>query len=124
MSVVLSKDESETIIVGANERYVIDQDPAKNIELSIEPIQPERLSNELYAKLSIPAGTKTLEIDKIVAITPEIVIWPIPLNVLMDIQERTNGDIRVEDIAEYNKKSEPGESFFIRIDGYILITDA
>jgi len=123
MSVIVSKDESETIIIGANERYIINQDPDKNIELSIGPMKPERLSNELKAKLSIPVGTKTLERDKIVAITSEIMLWPIPLNVLMDIQERTNGDIRVEDLAEYNKETKPRENFFIRIDGYILVTD-
>jgi hypothetical protein len=122
MSVIVSKDESRTIIVGANERYVINQDSDKNIELSIGTMRPERLSNELQAKLSIPTGTKTQEKDKIVATTPEIMIWPIPLNVLMDIQERTNGDIRIEDVADYNKKTKPGEEFFIRIDGYILFT--
>lgn len=53
---------------------------------------------------------------------PEIAIWPIPLKVLEDIQERTNGDIRIEDISEY-KGAESGKEFFIRIKGYILITD-
>lgn len=41
---------------------------------------------------------------------------------MVDIQERTNGDIRVEDVSEYNKKVEHGEEFFIRIKGYIIIT--
>ena len=54
--------------------------------------------------------------------TPEIAIWPIPLKVLEDIQERTNGDIKIEDISGYYKGIEPGKEFFIRIKGYILIT--
>lgn len=122
MSVVISKDESRTIIVTVDERYVINQSPDKGIELSIGSIRPERLSNELEARLSIPIGTKTQERDAIIEDTPEIAIWPIPLKVLEDIQERTNGDIRVEDISEYNKDVEPGKEFFIRIKGYILIT--
>lgn len=38
-----------------------------SLELSIGPMQPERLSNELGVKLSIPVGAKTLERDKIIA---------------------------------------------------------
>ena len=124
MSVIISKDEHRTIIAAAGERYVINQYPDKGIELSIGPAKPtERLSNEPEIRLSIPARTKTLERDAIVESAPEVTIWPIPLKVLEDIQERTNGDIKIEDISEYNKKIEPGKEFFIRIKGYILITE-
>jgi len=123
MSVIISKDEHRTIIAAADEKYVINQSPDKAIELSIGHAKPtERLSNEPEIRLSIPVGTKTLERDAIIENIPEIVIWPIPLKVLEDIQERTNGDIKIEDISEYSKGIEPGKEFFIRIKGYTLIT--
>lgn len=123
MSAVILKDETRTIIAAADDkRYTITQYPAKGIELSIGTIKSERLSNELEIRLSIPIGTKTQEREAIIEDTPEIVIWPIPLKVLEDIQERTNGDIKIEDLSEYDKKSEPGKEFFIRIKGYFLIT--
>lgn len=123
MSVIVSKDESRTIIVTTDKRYVITQSPDKEIKLSVEHMYPtDRLSYELGIILTIPAGIKTLTIDTSAENTPEIFIWPIPLKVMVDIQERTNGDIRVEDVSEYNKKVEHGEEFFIRIKGYILIT--
>lgn len=122
MSVIITKDESRTIIVGGYEKYVINYSPDKGIELSIGPERPTRLSNEPYIRLSIPTGTKTLERDLSTENIPEIVIWPIPLNVLVDIQERTNGDIRIEDISEYSREMEPGKEFFIRIKGYVLMT--
>ena len=91
MSVIISKDEHKTIIAAVDERYVINQSPDKGIELSIGPAKPtERLSNEPEIRLSIPAGTKTLERDAIIESAPEVTIWPIPLKVLGDIQERTN----------------------------------
>lgn len=122
MSVVILKDEHRTIIVGAYEKYVINQSPDKGIELSIGPERPiDRLSHEPYIRLSIPTGTKTLE-KMVTENIPEIAIWPIPLKVLLDIQERTNGDIIVEDISDYSKEKEPGKEFFIRIKGYILMT--
>jgi len=122
MSVIVSKDEDRTIILGAYEKYVIKQSPNKEIQLSIAPERPTRLSNEPKIILSIPIGTKTLEGEMITENMPEVVIWPIPLNVLIDIQERTNGDIRIEDISEYSEKKEPGKEFFIRIKGYVLMT--
>ena len=122
MSVVVSKDEDRTIILGAYVKYVIKQSSDKGIELSIWPEMPTRLSNEPKIILSIPVGTKTLEREMNTENIPEIVIWPIPLNVLIDIQERTNGDIRIEDVSEYSEKKEPGKEFFIRIKGYILMT--
>ena len=124
MSVIILKDEHKTMIVTVDKRYVINQYPDKGIELSIEIIKPtERFPNELEVRLSIPIGTKTLERDAITESAPEVTMWPIPLKVLEDIQERTNGDIKIEDISEYNKKIEPGKEFFIRIKGYILITE-
>jgi hypothetical protein len=122
MSVIVSKDEDRTIILGAYEKYVIKQSPNKEIQLSIAPESPTRLSNEPKIILSIPVGTKTLEGEMITENIPEVVIWPIPLNVLIDIQERTNGDIRIEGISEYSEKKEPGKEFFIRIKGYVLMT--
>jgi hypothetical protein len=123
MSVVLHKDESRTLIIGAYEKYDINQSPDKGITLYIGPERPERLSNEPKISLSIPAGSKTLDVEKNKEKNiPEIVIWPVPLNVLIDIQERTNGNIRVEDVAEYSKETKPGEEFFIRIKGYVLMT--
>ena len=123
MSVVISKDKDRTIIIGAYEKYVINQSD-KGIELSIGPERPtDRLSKEPYIRLSIPSGTKTLE-KAIIKNIPEIAIWPIPLKVLEDIQERTNGDIRIEDVSEYSKETEPGKEFFIRIKGYILMTSS
>lgn len=122
MSVVILKDEYRTIIVTVDKRYVINQFPDKGIELSIETIKPEKFSNELEVRLSIPIGTKTLEKDAVKEITPEVTMWPIPLKVLEDIQERTNGDIKVEDVSEHVKDVEPGKELFIRIKGYILIT--
>lgn len=122
MSVIISKDEHRTIIVGAYEKYVINQSSNKGIELSIGPERRTRLSNEPQIRLSIPTGTKTLEGDLTTEKIPEIAIWPIPLKVLEDIQERTNGGIKIEDISEYSKEIEPGEEFFIRIKGYILMT--
>lgn len=122
MSVVILKDEHRTIIVTVDKRYVINQYPDKGIELSIETIKPERFSNELEVRLSIPIGTKTLERDAITENAPEVTMWPIPLKVLEDIQERTNGDIKVEDVSEHVKDVEPGKELFIRIKGYILIT--
>lgn len=121
MSVVIHKDESRTLIIGAYEKYDINQSSDKGIQLYIGPQRPERLSYEPKIILSIPLGTKTLE-GGMHTDAPEISIWPIPLKVLEDIQERTNGDIRVEDIAEYSEKKEPGKEFFIRIKGYILMT--
>lgn len=121
MSIIIHKDESRTVIAGAYEKYDINQSSDKVIKVYIGPETPERLSNEPKIILSIPPGTKTIK-GSITEDIPEIVIWPIPLNVLYDIQERTNGDIRVEDIAEYDKEKEPGEEFFIRIKGYILMT--
>lgn len=115
MSVIVHKDESRTVIAGAYEKYDINQSSDKR------PERPTRLSNEPKIILSIPPGTKTLEGGTPADIT-EISIWPIPLKVLEDIQDRTNGDIRVEDIAEYSEKKEPGKEFFIRIKGYILLT--
>ena len=122
MSVIILKDEYRTIIVTVDKRYVINQFPDKGIELSIETIKPEKFSNELEVRLSIPIGTKTLEKDVVKEITPEVTMWPIPLKVLEDIQERTNGDIKVEDVSEHVKDVEPGKELFIRIKGYILIT--
>lgn len=61
MSVVVSKDENRTIIVSANEKYVINQSHEKGIVLSIGPRSPiERLSKEPSIELSTPAGTKTI----------------------------------------------------------------
>lgn len=122
MSVIITKDEHRTIIVGGYEKYVINYLPDKGIELSIGPERPTRLSKEPYISLSIPIGTKTIERDISTENIPEIAIWPIPLNVLVDIQERTNGDIMIEDISEYSKEIEPGKEFFIRIKGYVLMT--
>ena len=122
MSVVVLKDKDRTIILGAYEKYVVKQSPDQGIELSIAPERPERLSNEPKIILSIPVGTKTLERDTITGNIPEIVIWPIPLKVLEDIRERTNGNIIVEDVSEYSKETEPGKEFFVRIKGYILMT--
>jgi hypothetical protein len=121
MSVVIHKDESRTLIIGTYEKYDINQSPDKEIQLYIGPQRPKRLSYEPKIVLSIPPRTKTLE-GGTTAGTPEISIWPIPLKVLEDIQERTNGDVRVEDIAEYSEKKEHGKEFFIRIKGYILMT--
>lgn len=122
MSVIISKDEQRTIIATMDEKYVINQVPDKGIELSIGSMGPaERFSYRPEIRLSIPIGTKTLEKDTTIGNIPEITIWPIPLNVLTDIQERTNGDIKVEDISDYVKETEPGKEFFIRIKGYILI---
>jgi hypothetical protein len=121
MSVIVSKDKDMTIILGAYEKYVIKQYPEKGIELSIAPERPTRLSNEPKILLSIPVGTKTIE-GELIKENPEIVIWPIPLKVLEDIQERTNDDIIVEDVSEYSKEIKPGEEFFIRIKGYVLMT--
>lgn len=101
---------------------MIKQFPEKGIELSIAPESPTRLSKEPKIILSIPVETKTIEREMISENIPEIAIWPIPLNVLIDIQERTNGNIRIEDISEYSKEKEPGKEFFIRIKGYILMT--
>ncbi len=122
MSVVILKDEYRTIIVTVDKRYVINQFPDKGIELSIETIKPERFSNELEVRLSIPIGTKSVEKGAITETAPEVTMWPIPLKVLEDIQERTNGDIKVEDVSEHVKDVEPGKELFIRIKGYILIT--
>lgn len=123
MSVIISKDEHETIIVTVDKRYRINQYPDEGIMLSIETIKPiERFSNELEVRLSIPIGTKSVEKDAITETAPEVTMWPIPIKVLEEIQERTNGDIKIEDISEYTKKAEPGKEFFIRIKGYILIT--
>lgn len=121
MAVIISKDESRTIILAAYEKYVINQSPDRRIELSIGPERQERLSNEPHIRVSIPAGTKTLEGDIVTEDIPEIVIWPIPLKVLEDIQERTSNDIRIEDMSEYSKEAQPGQELFIRIKGCILL---
>lgn len=73
MSVIISKDEHETIIVTVDKRYRINQYPDEGIMLSIETIKPiERFSNELEVRLAIHIGTKSVEKDAITETAPEV----------------------------------------------------
>ena len=118
MSVIISKSEHTTIIATANNKYTINQSPSKGIELLIGSTKMTKRPNELGIRLWIPYGTKTSE--GVIENAAEIAIYPIPLKVLEDIRERTNGDIEIEDVTE-DAGEEDGKEFYMRTKGYILM---
>jgi len=119
MSVIISKSEDRTIIATTNRKYTISQSPSKGIELLICSAKMARTpSDELGIRLWIPYGTKTPK--EVIENAAEIAIYPIPLKVLEDIQERTNGEIEIEDVTE-EAGEEDGKEFYMRTKGYILM---
>lgn len=117
MSVIISKNEFSTIIATENKKYTINQSPSKGIEILIGPIRPK--SDDITIRLWLPVKTKSQE--QIVENDAEISLYPIPLKVLEDIQERTNRELEIVDIAE-EAGEEAGKEFYMRTKGYILMT--
>lgn len=117
---ILSKDEYSTVVITDNREYTISQSPSKGIEVMIESRKPprDRPIDELTVRFWIPVGTESPPM--VTFDTNEVAIYPVPKKVLEDLQERTKGDLKIEDVAE-EAGEEPGKEFYMRTKGYILM---
>lgn len=117
---ILSKDKYTTVIVTEHRKYTINQSPSKGIEVIIEckKLPKDRPIDELAIRFWIPVGTKSPEM--VTEDANEISIYPVPKKVLEDLQERTEIDLKIEDVSEESGE-EAGKEFYMRTKGYILM---
>ncbi len=99
-----------------NKKYTISQSPGKGIEVIIESKRHPnyRPVDDITVRFWIPSGTKSPE--TVTENTNEVSIYPVPKEVLEDLQQRTQRDLKIEYVEESGK-----EEFYIQTQGNILM---
>jgi hypothetical protein len=113
---IVSRDEFRTVISADNMKYTIAGSRGKGIELLID----SGMAHQFTVRLWLPEIAQST-VDEIEGFT-ELSIFPVPKEVLDDIEIRTRGKLYKEDLAKYGE-TEPGKEFFIRTTGNILFTN-